>query len=282
MTQDFTLEELMACAVAAELRDGELGFIGIGTGGEAFILAVGIPAVASRLAQLTHAPNFIPMFGPIIDPAIDEAPASTTEYDLINWKSKSQIHVADALDMWKRGKMDIGFISGAQIDKYGNCNIVCIGDYHSPKVRLVGPLAQTDHAAHARRMTVILMKHQKRAFVEKVDFVSGVGFLDGSPDARARAGIKGGGPGIVVSNLAVMDFEPNTHRMRLRSVHPGVKVDEVVANTGFELVVPKHVPQTDLPTPEQTSLIRRRIDPQGLWLRARMSGQEATLAGRAQ
>lgn len=279
--RDFTLEELMATVVARELRDGELGFIGIGTGGEAFILAVGIPAVASRLAQLTHAPNFIPMFGPIIDPVIDEAPASTTEYDLINWKSKSQIHVADALDMWKRGKMDIGFISGAQVDKYGNCNIVAIGDYHKPKVRLVGALAQTDHAAHARRMTVVMMKHQKRSFVEKVDFVSGVGFLDGSPNARKRAGIKGGGPGIVVSDLAVMDFEPHTRRMRLRSVHPGVTVDQVVQNTGFELVIPDWVPETEPPTSEQVSLIRNQIDPKGLWLRARMSGQEATLGRRA-
>jgi glutaconate CoA-transferase subunit B len=269
MASAYTVEELMAVAVASELEDEEVAFIGIGTGGRAFILAVGIPLVACRLAQLSHAPNLVPMLGPLIDPDLTTLPSSLRDdYELVHWRSKAQIPSQDALDVFKRGKMDVGFISGAQIDRYGNLNIVCIGDYEKPKVRLVGCLAQTDHAAFAKR-TLIPMEHSTRNFVGKVDFISGVGYLDGA-DGRERAGVRAGGPDKIFTEYAVLGFDPESKRMRLESVHPGVTVEKVKENTGFELLVPADVPQTPAPTPEQVELIRTGIDPDGVLLEAKV------------
>lgn len=261
----YTMEEFISCEVSRHLEDGEMGFIGVGTGGPAFIMAIGIPAVASRLAQLKQAPNYMVMFGPIIDPLLDSdyVPRATYEYDLIHWPCRAQITVEDALTIFKRGKMGVGFVSAAQIDAYGNLNITSIGEYHHPKVRLPGPLAQTDHNAHAKR-TIVMMKHTKRNFVEKVDFVTAVGHEN-------REGLKGGGPALVISDLAVMDFNPDTKRMRLISVHPWSSVEEVVENTGFELEVSDQLTTTPEPLQEDLNLIRNQIDKDGLWLEAKMS-----------
>ena len=269
MGADYRMEELMAVAVAQHLRDEEVAFIGIGTGGRAFILAVGIPLVACRLAQLSHAPNLVPMLGPLIDPDLTTLPSSLRDdYELVHWKSKAQIPEQEALDVFKCGKMDVGFVSGAQIDQYGNLNIVCIGDYESPKVRLVGCLAQTDHSAFAKR-TLIPMEHTTKNFVEKVDFISGAGFLDG-PGAREEAGLPGGGPDKVFTEYAVLGFDSKTKRMQVESLHPGVSIDTVRENTGFELLIPDDVPETPKPTPEQVKLIRDTIDPDGLLLEAKV------------
>jgi glutaconate CoA-transferase subunit B len=235
--------------MSRHLRNDEMGFIGVGTGGEAFIMAIGIPAVASRLAQLTHAPDYMVMFGPIIDALLDgkDVPATQYEYDLIHWPSRAQITVEEALTIFKRGKMGVGFVSSAQIDPYGNLNITSIGENpHHPKVRLPGSLAQTDHHAHAKR-TIITVKHSKRAFVEKVDFISAVGHEN-------RDGLQGGGPELVISDLAVMDFNPVTKKMRLKSVHPGVSVQEVKDHTGFALEIPDKVPVTKEPDDEMLEL----------------------------
>lgn len=265
----YRVEELLAVEVARHLRDEEVVFIGIGTGGPAFVRAVGIPLTACRLAQLDHAPNLVPMLGPLIDPDLETLPSSLRDdYELVHWNSKAQIPEQEALDVFKRGKMDVGFVSGAQIDVFGNLNIVAIGDYKSPKVRLVGPLAQTDHSAFAKR-TFITMEHTRRQFVEKVDFISGAGYLDG-PGAREKAGLKQGGPGQVFTDYCVLGFDDATKRMKIESLHPGVELRTVEENTGFELLRPDTIPTTPEPTPEQVRLIRERIDPDGLLLDAKV------------
>ncbi len=268
---DYALEELLAVEVSRHICDGEMGFVGVGTGGAAFIRAVGIPAVASRLAQLRHAPNYTIMFGPILDPVLDAEliPRTNFEPDLIRWPCRSQITVEEALCIFKRGKMGIGFVSGAQVDQYGNFNIVCIGDYHQPKVRLPGPLAQPDHSAHAKRVFAI-QKHDRRTFVEKVDYISAAGNRD-------RSGLPGGGPAWIFTELAVMDFNPQTGRMRLASVHPGKSVEQVIARTGFALEIPAEVPETPPPSLEDLTLIRSRIDPAGKWLHAEITQEPARL-----
>lgn len=265
--KEYTLEELLVANLASELRDGEVGFIGLGTGGRTFVLAVGVPTVASRLAQLTHAPDFVPMLGPIVDPDLDHIPESYTDHELLSWPCRAQITVMDCLDYWQRGTIKVGFVSGAQVDQYGNVNTVAIGDYNQPKVRLVGPIAQTNHTAFGQRV-FIFQEHEKRSFVERVDFVSGTGhIIDGKP--RSEYGLRGGGPYKVYTDLAIMDFCPETKRMRLASVHPGVTADQVQDNTGFELIIPDHVPTTRRPTEEEVRLIRR-IDPKGLLLQAKI------------
>jgi glutaconate CoA-transferase subunit B len=266
---NFTIQEQLAYAVSRELKDGELAFIGLGVGGPAFTRAVGIPAVGIRLAQLTHAPNFITMFGVQVEPDLDAMPITFADWALLEWKAKARLDVEDALGMFKRGMMDIGFISGAQIDMYGNLNSVCIGEYARPSVRLVGPIAQADHAAYAGR-TIIIMPHTLRNFVERVDFISAVGYLDG-PGARERLGLPGGGPSKVFTDLGVFDFDQQTRRLRLHNLNPGVTLDQVKENTGFELVLPASIPETTPPPPEIIKLIREQIDPTGYFLNGKVT-----------
>ncbi|MCM3762143.1 hypothetical protein M3212_15330 [Alkalihalobacillus oceani] len=268
MRKDYTISELLATEVSRHLPNGEMGFIGVGTGGEAFIMAVGIPAVASRLAQLRRAPDYTVMFGPIIDPFLDaeHLPSSTNEFDLIRWKCRSQIPVEDALNIFKRGLMGVGFVSAAQIDQYGNLNISQI---NNPNIRLPGALAQTDHQAYAKQ-TIVLMKHSVRTFVQKVDYITGQGH-------EKREGLTGGGPSLVVTDLGVMDFDPLTKKLRLKSIHPGKSVEEIISKTGFELSIPKDVTVTQPPSIEDLNLIRLRIDPDRKFLEARMSLVPASL-----
>jgi glutaconate CoA-transferase, subunit B len=266
-SKNYSLAEMLVANLAKELEDEEVGFIGLGTGGKTFILAVGVPTVASKLAQLTHAPDFVPMLGPIVDPDLAHIPESYTDHELLSWPCRAQISVMDCLDYWQRGMINVGFVSGAQVDMYGNVNTVSIGNYENPKVRLVGPIAQTNHMAFGDRV-FIFQEHEKRSFVEKVDFISGTGFLDGG-DAREKAGLRGNGPSKVFTDLAILDFCPDTKRMRLVSVHPGVTVEQVQENTGFELIIPDHVSVTPEPTDEELKLIRQ-IDPKGLLLEAKI------------
>lgn len=263
----YSLDELLVVTVAHELKDGEVGFIGLGTGGRTFVMAVGVPTVASRLAQLTHAPNFVPMLGPIVNPDLDKIPESYTDAELALWSCDAQISVMDCLDYWQRQIIKVGFVSGAQIDRYGNVNTVCIGDHDRPKVRLVGPIAQTNHCAFAEKVFIIT-EHEKRNFVPQVDFISGTGYLTGG-DARQKAGLRGKGPYRILTDLCVMGFDETSKRVVLLSVHPDVSVEQVVANTGFEIAIPKHVPETTIPTSEEIELIRR-IDSTGLLLQAKI------------
>ncbi|HML36781.1 MAG TPA: CoA-transferase [Bacillota bacterium] len=269
--ENYTIEELLAVEVSKHLNNDEMGFVGVGTGGKAYIRAVGIPAVASRLAQLSHAPDYMIMFGPIIDPMLDSEciPETNFEYDLIHWPCRSQITVYDSHVVFKAGRMGVGFVSGVQVDKFGNTNIVCIGDYNKPKVRLPGSLAQPDHFAFAKRVFAIV-KHDKRTFVEHVDYISGCGHEN-------RDGLKGGGPAFIFTELCVMDFNEQG-RMRLKSIHPGVTLQEVIDNTGFKLDIPENVPFTEAPTELELKLIRERIDPKRKWLNATITLEPATLA----
>jgi glutaconate CoA-transferase, subunit B len=264
---EYSIPELLATAVSRELPDGGLGFIGLGTGGRAFTFAVGVPTVAIELAH-RRGVDFIAQYGVMFEPKIDELPESFADPYLLKWQSKAQIPVETALDMFKRGMMNIGFISAAQIDSYGNTNTVVIGPQNKPKIRLVGGIAAPDHASNAEH-TIILMSHERRTFVEKVDFLSALGFGDG-PDARRRLGVRGKGPKRVFTDLAVLGFDEATKRMRVESLHPGVTRGEVEEKTGFELGWDKEVATTPAPTAEELSLIRQHIDPQKLLMEGRI------------
>ncbi|MFD0852700.1 CoA-transferase subunit beta, partial [Actinomadura adrarensis] len=143
-------------------------------------------------------------------------------------------------------------LGASQIDRYGNSNISCIGDWEKPKSQLLGARGAPGNT-RVNTTSYWIPKHSTRVFTDKVDFVSGIGWDRGAYDIRA-----------VVTNLAVLDFATPDRRMRLRSVHPGVSVDEIVANTGFELVIPGDVPETRVPTDEELRLIRDVLDPRGL------------------
>lgn len=239
-------DELMTVAVVRQLRDGDVAFIGLGTGGRAYALAVGIPTVACLAAQNLHAPNLSIMLGPIINPDFREMPSSYTDRDLIMWPADAQIPVNECLDAFKRGKISVSFVSGAQVDRYGNLNIVRIEGEKS--VRLVGCIAQTDHLAHAGR-NILMMDITSRAFVPQVSFVSGRG-------RQHRDGLKGGGPAVVVTNLGLLSFHPREGHMQIQAPFLGVAVEEIQARVGFDLPLAEDWAPFPDPSVEELSAIR--------------------------
>jgi len=159
--------------------------------------------------------------------------------------------------------VDVGFVGAAQIDEYGNINTTYIGDFEHPTVRLPGSGGGNDIVSSAKRI-VIIMTHEKRKMVKKLDYLTSPGHLDG-PGARERAGLLGGGPSLVVTNLCQMDFDPETKRIRLATIHPGVTLQEIKENTGFDLIMPENVPTTEPPTYEELAILRA-IDPHGIYI----------------
>jgi glutaconate CoA-transferase subunit B len=260
-----TTEEIMAVALSRQFRDKEHGFIGLGTGDRAFTFAVGIPTVAAQLA-IARGADFCLQYGTLFDPNVQRMPESLGDPDLLKWDCAARVPVERCLDVFRRGMMTCSFISGAQIDKFGNLNSVRIGTGPLPTVRLTGAIAQADHAVFAQR-TFVIMPHERRVFVERVDFISAPGYGDGA-GWRERLGLPGGGPAKVITDKAVLGFDAQTRRMTLESIHPGVTVEAVIGATGFELLVPKVVPLTAPPTDVELATIRERIDAGGKLLKA--------------
>ena len=265
--KDYSMNELIVAATSRELRDGQLGFIGVGTAGRAFTLAVGIPMAAARLAQLMHAPDFMIFWGNLLAPELSKIPPEFTQRYLTRWEAAYQpVITAEKCDMIARGMFDVSFDSAPQVDKFGNLNITAIGDYKKPKARLVGCLAQPDHFAYVKR-PIILTDLKKRSFVEKVDFITSVGYLDGG-DSRIKAGLKPYGPWKVITDKCIMNFNNPQKMMQIESLHPGVKLEEVLDNMNFKPLIPDKIVETPAPTEEQVKLIRETIDPNKQLLRA--------------
>jgi glutaconate CoA-transferase, subunit B len=254
---EYTVDEIMCATLAARFRDGDEVCNG---------MASFIPVAAIMLARRTHAPGLVWLAGAAgLDPRPDRVPASTLEAPL--WRD-SVMYLEQFSDFWhyaQNGRnLGIFCVGAAQLDMYGNANNSVIGsDYHAPKVRLPGTAGLGDMGSLGKRLFYWNTNHNPRSLVERVDFRSAAGYLDGG-DERQRLGL-GPGPEVVVTNLAVLDFEPESKRMRLVSVHPGVTVEQVREATGFELLVADgEVPETTPPTDEQVRLLREEIDPDGL------------------
>lgn len=255
--EDYSVDELMVAAFAALFEDGDQVVNG---------MASFIPVSAIMLARLTHAPELVWLAGAVgLDPRPERVPASTLEAPL--W-ADAAMYVEQYGDFWTwalNGRfLNVFCVGAAQLDMHGNANNSVIGsDYHAPKVRLPGTAGLGDMGSLDKRLFYWNPNHNPRSLVEKVDFVSCAGYLAGG-DARERLGLSGG-PEVVVTNLAVLDFEPVSKRMRLRSTHPGVSVEQVQEATGFELLLPgREVPETQGPSVEQVRLIRQVIDPDGM------------------
>lgn len=258
--QAYSLDELMVSALARQFDDGDQ----VCNGAASFI-----PVCAFQLARATHAPELVWLAGAVgLDARPRRVPASTLEAPL--WQ-RSSMYMPQYEDFWSyvlNGRWLTKFcVRGAQIDRFGNANNSVIGDdYHHPKVRLPGSAGLGDMGSIGKRLLYWTTTHNPRTFVEKVDFVTCAGWLDGG-DERERLGLEGG-PEVVVSDLCVMDFEPESHAMRLVTVHPGVTVEQVQEATGFELALPEGgVGETPVPTAEEVRLIREEIDPEGARLR---------------
>ncbi|NCF62410.1 MAG: hypothetical protein GWP58_06130 [Gammaproteobacteria bacterium] len=254
---DYSVDELMVSVLADQFHNGDQTTNG---------MASFIPVAAFMLARLTHAPDLIWLASSGgLDPRPDRIPASTLEAPL--WRD-SIMYIDQYTDFWNfvlNGRWIKKFCVGAaQLDQYGNANNSVIGtDYHAPRVRLPGTAGLADMGSIGKKLYFWNPNHSVRSMVEKVDFRSAAGYLDGG-DARQRLGLEGG-PQLVVSNLAVMDFHPVSKKMRLKSVHPGTSLEEVQAKTGFDLLLPEEpVPNTKAPTQVQVDLIRQSIDPDGM------------------
>ncbi|MGQ9368321.1 CoA-transferase subunit beta [Azospirillum sp. ST 5-10] len=267
-TPSHTLAELLTVCVARELEDGGHGFIGLGTGGRAFTLAVGVPSVGAELARRLRGIDFVTQYGVAFEPDLTRTPRNFADPYLLAWPSKAHVRVEECLEFFRRGKMTVGFTSGAQIDPRGNLNTVCIGAHDRPKVRLVGPIAQSDHCTYAR-YTFVMMVQEKRSFVERLDFRSALGHGD-APGDRRRLGVPGGGPRKVFTDRAVWGFDADGF-MQVESLHPGVTRAALEETVGFPVRYADGLTETPPPSAEELRLIREEIDPEGLFLEARIA-----------
>ncbi len=253
-TQEYSIDELMVATLARQFTSDDI----ILNGTVSFI-----PVAALLLARETHAPGLTWVAGAV---GVDAQPGSIlgNTLDPTMWKN-CVMYLPQLEDMWSyvhRGTLETFCIRGAQIDQYGNVNNTVIGDYHKPKVRLPGSAGMGDMGSLDKRIFIWSTTHTPRTFVKKVDFRGCVGWLEGG-DSRARLGLKNG-PEWIVTDLCVMDFEPASKRMRLRSVHPGITPAQVQEQTGFELILPEKVTETPPPSADEVRLLREVIDPRGM------------------
>lgn len=252
----YTTSELMVAAGARELEDGQLVFAGLG-----------IPQLAVSLAQRTHAPHLCILneIG-LADPHIIELGVGNA--DPRHWyRSAVFSSFLDIVGMaLHRGVVDVGFLGALEVDQYGNNNSTQVLRDDGGIRRFGGGGGANDIASHAKK-TIIIIRHEQRKLVERLLHNTSPGFLSGG-NARARAGIPGGGPARVLTDKAVFGFDETTRRLRLRSIHPGVSHQELREATGFPLDIPPDCPLTPPPTEEEVRLIREELDPHHMYTSA--------------
>jgi glutaconate CoA-transferase subunit B len=241
----YTSDEMMTIAAAASLGDGTVCFVGIG-----------LPSAAANLARRLHAPSLVLIYeaGPI-GAKPDRLPLSIGD-GILGDTADAVVSVPEMFNYWLQpGRIDVGFLSAAQIDKFGNINTTVVGpDYRHPKVRLPGAGGAPEIAASCKEVLVVV-RQSRRAFVEKVDFITSLGYGDG-PGTRERLGLPGRGPVKVITDLGVLEPDPDTCELTLTAVHPGVSPDQVREATGWDLAIASDLATTDAPTDEQLTALR--------------------------
>lgn len=255
---DYSTDELLACWLSHEFADGERVSLGAN---------VNFARAAILLAHHLRAPSMRVMIGMSYTNFADlrhaRLHADTSDFRDARW-AESWFSLDTAMIDY-RFFSDAFVVGGMQIDAFGNTNLIGIGDDHARlRVRGPGPMGTTSHTTFCERFYLAAHRHSPDVFVERCDFISAVGWGEGGPDGRTRLGLPGGGPKLCVTPLCVFDFDDMSKRMRLRSVHPGHTVEEVVENTGFEIVVPADVAVTPAPEPEELDVLRRVVDPDGM------------------
>lgn len=258
---DYTPQELMVVCAARQIRDGERVFVGMR-----------LPLIAFALAKRTHAPHCVGLFETGI---IRDTPSEELLYTMGDapniagalWATRT----VDLMGLMANGEIQLGFIGGAEVDRYGNLNTTVIGDWQHPRVRLPGSGGGSDIASLSQRLAII-MQHDRHRLREKVDYITSPGY--GYPDAsgpagtawRARVGLPRGGPAALITTLAVFTFDPTNGEAMLQSYHPGTTIEQVQEQTGWPLRLAPDCAETVPPTPEELRMIRAS-DPQGVWTR---------------
>jgi glutaconate CoA-transferase, subunit B len=252
------MQELMVVAGSREIREEDVVFVGMR-----------LPLLSFQLAKETHAPRAIGIFenGILRDRPAGEALYTMGDAPNIEgaiWTTS----MMDIMSLLQNGRVSLGFIGGAEIDRFGNLNTTYIGGRRKVQVRLPGSGGGSDIASLAGRL-VIIMNHEKRRFVERVTYVTSPGFGEGG-DWREKTGLRGGGPYAVITTKGVFRFHDRTKEMILHSVHPGVTVEEILDQTGWDLKLAPHIDVTEQPTRAELRTIRK-YDPHGFWTRGNLS-----------
>ncbi len=241
----YTTDEMMTVAASRELRDEVLCFVGIG-----------MPSEAANLARATHAPNCVLVYeSGTIGAKPQVLPHSIGDGELAE-HADSVVPIPEIFSYWlQTGRIDVGFLGAAQIDRYANINTTVIGPYDNPKVRLPGAGGAPEIAASAKEV-IIMLRHNQRAFVEELAFLTSVGHLDGG-DSREELGYLGAGPTVVITDLGILRPEPETKELTLTQLHPEVSVEQAREATSWDLRVAGELGKTDPPTEKELQTLRQ-------------------------
>ena len=244
-TRGFTSDEMMTVAASRALRDGVVCFVGIG-----------LPSTAANLARATHAPHLVLIYeSGTIGAKPSRLPLSIGDAELAE-TADTVVSVPEIFNYWlQAGRIDVGFLSAAQLDRHANLNSTVIGPYDHPRVRLPGAGGAPEIAASCREV-IIVIRQSLRTFVEKLDFVTSVGYSAG-PGYRERYGLSGGGPSLVITDLGLLRPNPETLVLELTHLHPGVTLEQARAATGWDLAVSDQLATTEPPTSQELEILRR-------------------------
>lgn len=246
--------ELMAIVAARELKDRESVLVG-----------VGIPNLAANLAKKLQAPNLLLVYeSGAVGSNPSRMPLSIGDPCLVSG-AKSVCSMYEQFAYYLQGgRIDVGFLGGAQIDKYGNINSTIIGKYKAPKVRLPGSGGACDIASNVKKI-IVITPHEKRRFVEKVDFLTSPGFIEGK-DGWRKLKLQGGGPYAVITNLCTFKFDEMTGEMTVTALHEGITMEQVQENTPWNVKVAEEIVTTPSPTEKEITTLRA-LDPDKIYLR---------------
>lgn len=239
-----TADEMMTVAAARALTDGAVCFVGIG-----------LPSTAANVARRTHAPNLVMIYeSGAIGAKPGTLPLSIGDGILAS-TADAVISVPEVFNYWLQpGRIDVGFLGAAQLDRYANINTTVIGDYADPKVRLPGAGGAPEIAASCREV-VVIVRQSPRTFTDRVDFVTSFGYGRG-PGERERLGLRGAGPRRVITDIGILEPDPDTCELTLTAVHPGRTADEARAATGWPLAVSPDLAELSSPTGTELSTLR--------------------------
>jgi glutaconate CoA-transferase subunit B len=244
MNNSYTASEMMTIAAARMLRNAAVCFVGIG-----------LPSTAANLARQTHAPDAVLIYesGPIgAKPTV--LPLSIGDGDLAE-TADTVVSTPEIFRYWLQGgRIDVGFLGAAQLDRFANINTTVVGPYGRPKVRLPGAGGAPEISSSAKEV-LIIVKQSKRTFVEKLDFVTSVGFLTGG-NAREMAGLRGKGPVAVVTDLCILRPDPITRELQVTTIHPGVDRETISASTAWTIQFTENCAETQPPTPVELKTLR--------------------------
>jgi glutaconate CoA-transferase subunit B len=240
----YTTDEMMTVAASRELEDGMVCFVGIG-----------LPSEAANLARATHAPGCVLIYESGTIGAKPEVIPHSIGDGILAENADSVVSVPEIFSYWlQTGRIDVGFLGAAQIDRFANINTTVVGHYESPKVRLPGAGGAPEIAASAKEVMVV-MPQTTRSFVEELAFRTSVGYLDGG-SSREKLGYLGEGPTVVITELGILRPDPETKELTLTKLHPGTSVEQVREATGWDLRVADELGVTDPPTEEELQILR--------------------------